>query len=276
MTWILVWREYRQQKREQHRVSDTPCAWLACRSVALPAPSAGPFHQLGRELEGVRGNGALCAVSKRRTARSIRPWDAILSQLAADTEESDPPPFLFLVRAYSLDHAPDRPKFRPTLPRTVHRGTEGQPKHNSTPNNPGGGELAHREPEQSVGCTLVLDPGDSGDGEAARVERGAAPPGQPSLQRDVSGLRPQRALHHVSVVERAQVPAHPQRAPVLPDSPASGPHRRVQYAHGSGASSLLLSCRPHEDHARVHDAGVHRKGCAGISPIQLPQIRTPR
>ena len=41
-------------------------------------------------------------------------------------------------------------------------------------------------------------------------------------------------------------------------------------------SPSLLTRRPHEDHARVHVPGVHSKGGVSLSPVQLPQIRTPR
>ena len=63
--------------------------------------------------------------------------------------------------------------------------------------------LLTEDPEQPFGCPLVLDTGDSRDGQAARVRRGTAPAGQPEITAPPPGLRTERLLHHLSMVERA-------------------------------------------------------------------------
>ena len=61
---------------------------------------------------------------------------------------------------------------------------------------------------QSLGGTLVLDPGHPRDGQAAGIRRGTAPAGEPEVAAPPPGLRAERLLHHLPVVQRAAKPAH--------------------------------------------------------------------
>src|SRR5260221_13003957 len=82
-------------------------------------------------------------------------------------------------------------------------------------------------PREPVGRSLVLDPGDPRDGEAAPIRRGTAPAGEPEVAASAPGLRAGSVLHHLSVVERAPHAAHALRAPLLTLAAAAQPHRRL-------------------------------------------------
>jgi hypothetical protein len=123
---------------------DTRCAPVGMRfdrpSRALP----NPIHPTARA-----GNvGDPCCIKAPHT-RSIRTWDVTMSHPAVPAQEGQTPSSS--TRTYSLDHTAGRPEFRPALPRDVCGATKGLPrdlsKHHSWPNDPGGSEPAHGEPE---------------------------------------------------------------------------------------------------------------------------------
>lgn len=126
---------------------DTHCAPVGMRIDRPARALPNPIHPTGWKARA--GNlGDPCCIKARHT-RSIRTWDVTMSHPAVQVEEDQTPSFF--TRTYSLDHTSSRPEFRPALPRDVRGATkrlpQDQSKHHSWPNDPGGSEPAHGEPE---------------------------------------------------------------------------------------------------------------------------------
>ncbi len=98
----------------------------------------------------------------------------------------------------------------------------------------------------------------------------------PKSRQSSSGLRAERLLHHLSVVERAAHAAHALRAPLLAAAAAAQPHRRLQHPDGARGEPLVVARHPHEDDARLHRARGDRAAAPRVPAAELSAHRAGR
>src|SRR4029077_469405 len=98
----------------------------------------------------------------------------------------------------------------------------------------------------------------------------------PTRTSRLSGVWAQRALHHLSMVERAKDPPHPERARVLTDPAPARRYRRLQHADGTDREPVVVARPAHKDDACVHAAWFDLGARSRVPPDQRPAFREGR
>ena len=94
-----------------------------------------------------------------------------------------------------------------------------------------------------------------------RDRRRVPPARKPEVAAAPRGLRTQRLLHHLPVVEQAARTSHAYRAPLHAHALAGRPHRRVQHHDGAAREPDVVARHPHEDNARLQRTRLVEAAC---------------